>query len=89
MTLHRTGPTAVGRTDATVPKLPMAALPALATTVFVTSLTETLPAGLLPDPLAAGIARAYNTRIHKVVTVGGHKVRRARLNPGPNAHPLD
>ena len=48
MTLHRTGPTAVGRTDATVPKLPMAALPALATTVFVTSLTETLPAGLLP-----------------------------------------
>ena len=48
MTLHRTGPTAVGRTDATVPKLPMAALLALATTVFVTSLTETLPAGLLP-----------------------------------------
>lgn len=32
-----------------------------------------LPGGLLPDPLAAGIARAYNTRINKVVTVGGHK----------------
>ncbi|MFG2776118.1 MFS transporter [Streptomyces sp. NPDC048350] len=31
------------------PKLPIAALLALATAVFITSLTETLPAGLLPE----------------------------------------
>ncbi|MGW7552650.1 MFS transporter [Streptomyces rimosus] len=38
-----------GGADAARPrKLPLAALLALATTVFITSLTETLPAGLLP-----------------------------------------
>ncbi|MEV0090101.1 MFS transporter [Streptomyces sp. NPDC050738] len=41
-----TTPTAPPRTPA--PKLPLPALLALATAVFITSLTETLPAGLLP-----------------------------------------
>ncbi|MEV6978996.1 MFS transporter [Kitasatospora sp. NPDC093806] len=36
------------------PKLPMAALLALAVAVFITSLTETLPAGLLPE-MSAGL----------------------------------
>lgn len=34
-----------------------------------------LPAGLLEDPLAAGMARAYNTRTFKVVvSPSGNKV---------------
>ncbi|MBC2878672.1 MULTISPECIES: MFS transporter [Streptomyces] len=43
-------PTRSTTTDATAPsrKLPLLALLALATAVFITSLTETLPAGLLP-----------------------------------------
>ncbi|MFJ4950133.1 MFS transporter [Streptomyces sp. NPDC088760] len=40
---------AAGTAPAAEQKLPMAALLALAVAVFVTSLTETLPAGLLPD----------------------------------------
>ncbi|MFF8408680.1 MFS transporter [Streptomyces omiyaensis] len=45
----RGAPDAPGREPASpAPKLPLLALLALATAVFVTSLTETLPAGLLP-----------------------------------------
>ncbi|MFI0806934.1 MFS transporter [Streptomyces echinatus] len=40
-------------TSAADPKLPLAALLALAVAVFITSLTETLPAGLLPDMSAS------------------------------------
>ncbi|GII75735.1 MFS transporter [Sphaerisporangium rufum] len=44
-TERATGPGATAGT----PRLPLAALLALATAVFITSLTETLPAGLLPQ----------------------------------------
>lgn len=50
MTTDTTTPVARVRT----PRLPLAALLALATAVFVTSLTETLPAGLLPA-MSAGL----------------------------------
>ncbi|MGA5038599.1 MFS transporter [Streptomyces capoamus] len=46
--------TAPGTAPAAEQKLPMAALLALAVAVFITSLTETLPAGLLPD-MSAGL----------------------------------
>lgn len=46
--------TAPGTAPADEQKLPMAALLALAVAVFITSLTETLPAGLLPD-MSAGL----------------------------------
>ncbi|WP_374209241.1 MFS transporter [Kitasatospora sp. A2-31] len=42
-------PDTVGAAPAEGQKLPMAALLALAVAVFITSLTETLPAGLLPE----------------------------------------
>ncbi|POX45662.1 MFS transporter [Streptomyces sp. Ru71] len=50
MTTDTAAPAARVRT----PKLPLSALLALATAVFVTSLTETLPAGLLPA-MSAGL----------------------------------
>ncbi|GGV27362.1 MFS transporter [Actinomadura cremea] len=59
-----TGPAAgpAGYEDS--PRLPMAALLALATAVFITSLTETLPAGLLPamsEDLRVGESAAGQT----------------------------
>ncbi len=46
---HLTGQPNSASVDTSSGRLPMAALLALATAVFVTSLTETLPAGVLPE----------------------------------------
>lgn len=52
-------------------KLPMAALLALATAVFVTSLTETLPAGLLPAMSAdLGVSRSATGQTVTVYALG-------------------
>ncbi|MEU1361240.1 MFS transporter [Micromonospora zamorensis] len=48
MAIHSTELSVDSRADIKNQKLPLAALLALATAVFITSLTETLPAGLLP-----------------------------------------
>lgn len=59
-----TGPAAGPAGSEDSPGLPMAALLALATAVFVTSLTETLPAGLLPamsEDLRVGESAAGQT----------------------------
>src|SRR5690242_456021 len=48
MSISSTEPPADSRSDTRSGKLPLSPLLALATAVFVTSLTETLPAGVLP-----------------------------------------
>ncbi|MGW0561537.1 MFS transporter [Streptomyces sp. NPDC003016] len=58
-------------TGATHPKLPLPALLALATAVFITSLTETLPAGLLPAMSAdLGVSESATGQTVTIYAVG-------------------
>ena len=43
--------------------------------IFVQDVRKLLPEGLIPEPLAAGIARAFNSKTNRVVTTpSGAKV---------------
>ncbi|MCX4390564.1 MFS transporter [Micromonospora peucetia] len=71
-TFRRTELPASSRAETGDRKLPVAALLALATAVFITSLTETLPAGLLPamsaDLRVSGSAMGQSVTIYAIGT---------------------
>ncbi|MFJ2739367.1 MFS transporter [Streptomyces sp. NPDC087440] len=68
-TAHATAP--VETTSAANSRLPLAALLALATAVFITSLTETLPAGLLPAMSAdLGVSESATGQTVTVYAIG-------------------